>query len=249
MQTSIKRALGAIAILLVPALASAAPFTFSWSSGTRAASVTFDTSGTNLVVTLTNTSTFDAMNPTDILTAVFFDVAGSPTLTPLSAALGSGSTVFFGPNGGGNMGGEWAYGSGLSGAPGGAATGISSAGFGLFGNPNFGGPNLQGPTAVNGIGYGITSAGDNSATGNAAVTGQFALIQNSVVFTLSGLPGGFDPSTAISNVVFQYGTSLSEPSSKIPEPATVILLGPAALGLLIARRRVCRRKGSEKASS
>ena len=58
--------------------AEAAPITFSGSSGTRAASVTFDTSGTNLIVTLTNTSAFDALVPIDILTAVFFSLAGDP---------------------------------------------------------------------------------------------------------------------------------------------------------------------------
>ena len=56
--------------------------------------------------------------------------------------------------------------------------------------------------------YGITSAGDNPATGDAAVTGQEPLVKNSVKFRVkSGVV--FDPKTAISNVSFQYGTSLT----------------------------------------
>jgi hypothetical protein len=40
-----------------------------------------------------------------------------------------------------------------------------------------------------GLQYGITSGSDNPSTGNAAVTGANALIQNSVVFTFSGATG------------------------------------------------------------
>ena len=43
------------------------------------ASVTFDVDDVtgDLIVTLTNTSEFDVMRPSDVLTAVFFDIAGS----------------------------------------------------------------------------------------------------------------------------------------------------------------------------
>ena len=157
--------------------------------------------------------------------------------------LNAGSTVFYGPNGGGNVGGEWAYSDNLSGAPGGADEGISSAGFSLFGNANFGVSNLQGPLAVDGMQYGLTSAGDNLTTGNAAVTGNFALIQNSVIFELSGIPGGFDPSQAgaITQLSFQYGTALSEPNfSQVPIPASLLLLGSGVLGLTGFRRKFRR---------
>lgn len=214
---------------------------FTGTSGNLAASATFTNLGGGMLeVLLENTSTSDVLVPADILTAVFFTLAGDPTLTPVSALLPMGSTVFFGSNGGGNVGGEWAYVDGLSGAPGGADEGIGSAGFGLFGGSNFGGPDLDPPAAVNGLNYGITSAGDNTATGNAPVTGSRPLIKSSVVYKLNGLglAAGVEPT--LTNVSFQYGTSLTEPNvpgdtPTVPEPTAVIVWG--ALGLIVGAAR------------
>lgn len=213
----------------------AAPITFNASSGNLAASATFDVVAGKLQITLINTSMSDVLIPADVLTGVFFDIVGvNPVLAPSTAILGLGSSVVFGGTDPGNViGGEWAYAASLSGAPNGATRGISSAGLGLFGNGNFPGSNLQGPSGTNGLQYGITSAGDNTATGNTPVTGSNALIKNSVVFTLSGIGGGFDPSAVIGNVSFQYGTALSEPN--IPEPATAAML--ALGGISVFRRR------------
>lgn len=231
-------------VLFIPILACAAPvaagpITISASSGNLSASARFENVGGILSVTLTNTSSADVMVPADVLTAVFFDLATGETLIPVMASL-SGATVHYGPNGSGNVGGEWAYGAGLSGAPVGATRGISSAGFGLFGNANFGGANLEGPTAVNGLNYGLTSTGDNVSTGNSPVTGGVPLIQDHVVFLLSGISSKFDPAKSIRNVSFQYGTALTEPNvpagTPVPLPQAGVL-GLATLSLAAVRRR------------
>ena len=198
---------------------------FVGSSGSLSAMAEFDIVQGNLQITLTNTSTADVLVPTDVLTALFWDP--NADLTPLSAVLAVGSTVWFGLDGGGNVGGEWAYASGLSGAPGSAGLGVSSTGLGLFHDGNFNGGDLQGPPngALDGLQYGITSAGDVKTTGNKPVTGEQALIKNSVIFTLAA-PNGYDLSK-ITNVHFQYGTCLGETSldasSNIPEPTTLII--------------------------
>jgi len=225
---------------------SANAVVFSGSSGTLAASVSFDIVAGNLQVTLANTSTYDTLVPTDVLTAVFFNVAGNPSLTPLSAVLAAGSTVFYDAQGqpaGGVVGGEWAYRNNLpsGGVPLNANSGISSSGFGPpadFGTgaaTKFPGADLENPDNIDGLQYGILSAGDNSATGNTGITGSGGLIKNSVVFTLSGLPVGFSLAD-ISGVSFQYGTALSEPNI-VPEPSTYVAGALLLIPLLAQFRR------------
>jgi hypothetical protein len=212
-----------------------APGTFSGGSDNLEASATFEiVAPGGLQVTLDNTSPADVLCPTDVLTAVFFDIVGDPALSPTSAVLGPDSHVLFGggtaPGPGGVVGGEWAYLNGLSGAPYDARQGISSTGLDLFGpHDRFPGENLKASNCPNGLEYGITSAGDDGSTGNAPVTGKNALIQNEVVFVLEGLPAGFTLDD-VSNVSFQYGTSLD--LDIVPEPGSVmvwVLL--AALGI------------------
>jgi hypothetical protein len=228
-----------IAVTTVSATGASA-YLFEASKGSLSASADFRVSESNLIVTLTNTSTADVSDPSDVLTAVFFTFVDDPVLKPVSAVVPVSSRVLFGgTDPGGAVGGEWAYADQLSGAPHGANQGISSSGLGLFGAANF--PpynNLQDPAdSVDGLQYGITSAGDNPATGNQKVTGSQALIQNQVVFTLSGLPSGFDVSS-ISNVSFQYGTALNEPNISVPDASIVLLLGSSLLGLgLLGRRK------------
>jgi hypothetical protein len=240
-----KAFVAAAAFLTLPLIAEAV--TYSGSDATRSASVSFEVSGGDLVVTLTNTSTNDVLVPTDVLTAVFFGAAGNPLFTPTSATLNAGSTTILtgdgsgsGTDPGGVVGGEWAYLNGLSVT--GNNEGISSTGLGLFGPGNvFPGSNLEGPASPDGLQYGLTSAGDNVGTGNGGLQNN-TLIKNSVVFHL-GLNGNiFDPLTDITGVSFLYGTSLTEiiitgdcidcPQTRVPEPGMLTLLGGSTLGLL-----------------
>lgn len=210
-----------------------------------------------LQMTLTNTSAYDVLVPSQVLTAVFFDLSPTLTLTPVSAVLNSGSTVWANGNDitdtitGGVVGGEWAYKSGLSGAPAQAGIGISSSGLSLFGKPSFPGVNLAGPKngAVDGLQYGITSAGDDVGTYNGGTS--VPLIKSSVVFTfLTPVDLTADTKYEISNITFQYGTSLCEPSivpsppvdphSIVPEPTTIVVwsvLGAAGVGAAGLRRK------------
>ncbi len=232
--------------------AHAGSLTYGFSDGTRAATASFAISGGQLLITLSNTSTYDVLVPTDVLTAVYFDWTAPPTypggFTPVSAIIAPGSVVYGGPQPvDGNVGGEWAY----SGVVGSVSPGISSSGLSTYGPGNlFGGPNLQGPASPAGLEYGLASVGDDPLTGNGGVSGN-ALIRNSVVFTLN--PGtDLDESflSRIFNVRVQYGTSPSEPSFTLNPPQLTTVPLPAAawagLGTLacIGGARLIRRRSA-----
>jgi hypothetical protein len=213
----------ALAVLAGLTLAnpSQAGMVFSGSSGNLSATANFSLTGNTLTVTLTNTSTADTTVPTDLLTGVFFNT--THTLTPVSASL-NGSTVFYGSIT--NAGDGWGYASGVSANGKNSAISASGAVSGL-GHSNFSGANNQ----LQGVDYGILSAGDNSATGNTGLTGHGPLIKNSVQFTLTAATG-FSLSELGSSVVFQYGTALTETHftatpdvTAAPAPSSAILLG------------------------
>jgi hypothetical protein len=223
---------------------SANALLFTTAPGAMAASADFVIlPGGFLQVTLTNTGTGDPAAPGDILTAVFFNLAGDPSLSRDSAVLGAGSTVIHGPtpstdpapNG---VGGEWAYNNTQS--VNGANEGISSAGFGTFGvGDRFPGTNLQGPDSVNGVQYGITTAFDTGGNDNTGIS-SVGLIQNQVVFTLDNFTGTL---ADLSHVSFQYGTMLSENNipGHVPDSGpTAMLLGLSLSGLGFVQRFVKR---------
>ena len=147
------------------------------------------------------------------------------------------------------MGGEWSYAHNITGAPGGSAEqGTSSTGIGLFSpSGNFPGANLQGPVSVDGLQYGLTSLGDNMATGNAAVTGGFALTRYGVVLTLTMNPAY--PDMTFSNVRFLYGLAVDGPlltggSSDVQVPdsaSTALLLGSVLTVIGLVRRKIAVR--------
>ncbi|MBD2520163.1 PEP-CTERM sorting domain-containing protein [Nostoc sp. FACHB-973] len=243
--------------------ADAASMTFS-ATGTNpvsggnstalSATAVFDNSiAGKLTLTLTNTGP-GASAPSDVLTGIFWDYAGSPltnlTLSSAKAPTVITNNVTTGTNvdltkvGGNKV--EWGFAkttasTGLGGVAGVANPvtqhyGIGTAGFGI--NPGFG---LSGGQQFN---YGIITGYDNNA--NPAVSGG-TFVKNSATFVFSGLPTGFDL-TKIQNLRFQYGTALNEPSTyyiapppppkKVPEPSTAVALGLFAVGALkVAKKK------------
>jgi PEP-CTERM motif len=243
-----------IALATAAAFAATTPamaaVTFGGSSGSLAATATFDIVGGNLMVTLTNTASGDINVPADILHAVFFDVAGTPSLNYNDADI-CGTCSFTGAvlGSGTDVGAEWAFGQNASGLGGGVTQdyGLSSAGYGLFGpgdvlsgaaHPDRGGATVP----PDGGDFGLVSAGYTTSGDNGGVTNSQPYIKNSATFNLGAFNGSLGD---IGNIRFQYGTSLDDTHfGAVPEPGTwaLMLLGFGGIGMAMRRSR--RRTGA-----
>ena len=205
--------------------------------------------GSSLHVELINTAMSDVLVPSDVLTGLSFTLMNgtqSLELTPVAANLGKStdttlnsgnSTLVYGATTtNGNVGGEWAYESGIDFH--GATSGISSSGLDLFGQANFNGPNLAGGTAVDGVQCGLLSKGDNTSTGNGGLSADGCPIKNAVQFKLT-VPSGLSASNfnltargAFGDIGSQYGTSFGQTypcaggannCDQVPLPGTAII--------------------------
>ena len=242
------------------------------------ASATFEVTGNTLTVTLANITNAQAEVPSDLLSGVYFDIFGEPALTGVSAIVADGSTVLYRATQptGGNVGGEYAYRDDITDggtqANGGQQYGISGSGLNIFGpSDRFDtSMNLQGPPSgsVGGMEYNLVPIVGLSGDANAPLSGPNEFVQHSVVYTFTmsdfDIPeefGDIPPSAFfISNVGFQYGTSLSDPylttcvdcvppqdpecedcppPSIVPEPSTMLLMlsGLGIMAPAIRRRR------------
>lgn len=223
-----------LGLALAPAAARAG-VTFSGSNGSLSASAYFQQSGNNLLITLSNTGTQDALVQADILTAVFFDLTAtglqlqSATASAIykQNASGHGNSWTLGSllnpsvpdlaalnstNGGpGNFAGGWQYresGSALGGSVVPQHHGLGTNGLGIFDG------NVK---VVDNEDYALTSAADNLTTSQSGQLYNVPFIKSTITFTLT-LPTSFVLSgNNVSNVRFQFGTDAAkEPSITDP---------------------------------
>lgn len=216
-----------------------APIVFSGSSGTRAFSASFDViNSTQLQVVLTNLGTAPAGNidGSNMIGGLYFDIAGNPTLTRISAAVSSGSSVI--QNGVSTVGQYWGLYTGANVYQNNADYSLRGVGYGQTGGPN-GNFCTTGCTQLNGADYMVAYSSYVAGTGNGNL-GTTPLIRNSITFVMDGLPSNFNLNS-ISSVGVQYGTSLSEPfiptGGQVPEPGTWAMLGIGMFALGIVGRR------------
>lgn len=235
------------------------------------AEATFTASGNQLTLVLSNTASTNVLTTANALYALFFDFAPGYSLTKQSASLTAGSNVYKGTtllsdfnddgisdNGAStDIGGAFAFKSGMTNAPGGGDWGVTSAGLGLNGTTTmFSNINLVGEqNPPDGPPYGILSAGHVLGSGNSGVNNT-PLVKSSVTFsfliTAPQNASSEDVVKGISNVVFHYGTALtadtnltgtlrvgtSASQTQVPEPSALALLGIGALAL---RKRLSTR--------
>jgi hypothetical protein len=209
---------------------------FAGSLGSLAASAEFTLDGDDLKIHLVNTSLTPVGDNPNVLTGIYFDLAGNPALTAGSVALDA--TSFY-TNTSNNsvalpLGDHWAYGSGTGGdKPAGYGFyGVGACGFGIFGPHQTFTGNGGSPSGVN---YGLIS--EMSASASNGFKNQGPQIGSGIDIILNG---ALSELPDITNVRFQYGSSTTTETSfiavRVPEPHTAVLLLSGAVGLAFRRR-------------
>lgn len=210
--------------------------TVTATSGALKADAGFTVSGSTLTLVLTNSASGSVSQPNQVLMGAFFNLPAGVSLTPVSAAITSGSVGVDGGNGStvsiSNVGAYWGFSSNVSygtlGTNGVAASGLSS----LFSAGSFYAPGAN----LGGADYGLVPTG---FTGSQPLSNNDPLIKKSMTFTFSftgNLNEGFF-STSPSNVSFQYGTSPTETNIRppggdtpgVPDSGSTLALGGIAL--------------------
>jgi MYXO-CTERM domain-containing protein len=248
--------------------------TFTGSSGSLSAEAdfTYITGSTTLTVVLANTSAAQVTDPSQVLTAIYFNSIG--TITPGTAVFGS----FWNPNlatpgftsgtsaaASGttdttitNVGDGWGFAStGLNPPPHGFNSEIAGTGA-ANGGPSDGNFGATNPVPLDGVGYGLVGGNGIGSGANGGITGHGPLIDDSIKFTLT-VPTTFSLSELGNTIQFQYGTSLTETNyvghlhdheteqSVAPEPSSIVLAAMGALG--IAGYGLGRRRRAKKDSA